>query len=50
MEIAFERNSHRTGRAKVPEDAIRNMYHSFTMPYYEDERTVDIWFFKEGDM
>ena len=32
LDVALERNSHRTGFALVPEDAIKNMYKSFTIP------------------
>jgi predicted kinase len=32
IETAIERNSQRTGRALVPEKAIRNMYASYKIP------------------
>ena len=32
LEIALERNSHRTGREFVPEDSIKNMYDNFSYP------------------
>lgn len=32
LEVAIERNNLRTGRALVPESAIRRMYNSFVMP------------------
>lgn len=32
LEVALERNKERTGRALVPESAIRNMYKSLSLP------------------
>ena len=40
LEVCLERNAQRTGRACVPETAIRNMYKNFTNPAY-DERKYD---------
>lgn len=40
LEICLERNAQRTGRACVPETAIRNMYKNFRNPAY-DKRKYD---------
>lgn len=40
LEICLERNAQRTGRACVPETAIRNMYNSFRNPAL-DKRKYD---------
>ena len=50
LELALERNAMRQGREKVPEEAIKNMNDSFTIPYQEDPRTVEIWTIKNGDI
>lgn len=36
LSICLERNSKRTGREYVPEDAIENMWNSFTIPSFEE--------------
>ena len=36
LDIALKRNAKRTGRAFVPEDAIKNMYNSLTKPAIEE--------------
>lgn len=36
LETALERNSHRAGRALVPEDSIKNMYLTLTPPTLEE--------------
>ena len=40
LEVCLERNAQRTGRACVPETAIRNMYKNLTDPAY-DKRQYD---------
>lgn len=40
LEICLERNSHREGRAKVPESVIKNMYFSMVDPA-NDEKHMD---------
>lgn len=40
LEVCLERNAQRTGRACVPETAIRNMYKNFTDPAH-DKRKYD---------
>lgn len=45
LKVCLERNAQRTGRAVVPEDVIRNMDNSFTIPndpyiIYVDQRGV----------
>lgn len=40
LEVCLERNAQRTGRACVPETAIRNMYNNFRNPAL-DERKYD---------
>ena len=40
LEVCLERNAQRTGRACVPETAIRNMYNNFSHPYF-DARKYD---------
>lgn len=42
LEIALERNAQRTGRAKVPESAIRNMYNCYQKPTLK-EGFDEIW-------
>ena len=42
IEVALERNARREGRARVPEDAIRNMYNSFRAPKIS-EGFDEIW-------
>ena len=37
LETCLERNAQRTGRALVPEKAIRNMYKSFQQPIYDEK-------------
>ena len=36
LDVALKRNAKRTGRAFVPEDAIKNMYNSLTKPAIEE--------------
>lgn len=36
MDIAIKQNNNRTGRAKVPENVIRNMYRDYTIPTIEE--------------
>ena len=36
LEVSLERNAKRTGRAYVPESAIKNMYNSYKDPYYDE--------------
>lgn len=40
LEVCLERNAQRTGRACVPETAIKNMYNSFRNPAF-DKRKYD---------
>jgi predicted kinase len=40
LETCLERNAQRTGRAYVPETAIRNIYNNFSHPYF-DARKYD---------
>ena len=42
IEVALERNARREGRARVPEDAIKNMYNSFCAPKIS-EGFDEIW-------
>lgn len=42
IEVALERNAQRTGRALVPESAIRNMYKSYEIPSLK-EGFDEIW-------
>ena len=42
IEVALERNARREGRARVPEDAIKNMYDSFCAPKIS-EGFDEIW-------
>jgi predicted kinase len=42
IEVALERNARREGRARVPENAIRNMYNSFRAPKIS-EGFDEIW-------
>lgn len=42
IEVALERNARREGRARVPEDAIKNMYNSFRAPKIS-EGFDEIW-------
>lgn len=42
LEVALERNRHREGRARVPENAIRSMYNSFRAPKIS-EGFDEIW-------
>ena len=48
LDICLQRNAQRSGRAFVPEDAIRNMYQNMTIPNY-DEGFDDIIMIKGGD-
>ena len=41
LETCLERNAQRTGRALVPEKAIRNMYKSFQQPIYDEKYEYD---------
>lgn len=41
LETCLERNSKREGRAKVPEDTIRNMYSILTFPEPSEEHIYD---------
>ena len=38
LEVCLERNAQRTGRACVPETAIRNMYNNFSHPAYDKRK------------
>ena len=42
LEVALERNAQRTGLAKVPESAIRNMYNRYSIPSLK-EGFDEIW-------
>lgn len=42
LEVALERNAQRTGRAKVPETVIYNMYHRYDIPSLK-EGFDEIW-------
>jgi len=42
LDIILQRNSQRTGRALVPEDAVINMFNALTKPTFEEGFT-DIW-------
>ena len=42
IEVALERNAQRTGRAKVPETVIYNMYHRYDIPSL-NEGFDEIW-------
>ncbi len=42
LNVALERNAQRTGRAKVPETAIYNMYHRYDIPSLK-EGFDEIW-------
>lgn len=42
LEVALERNAQRTGRAKVPETVIYNMYHHYDIPSLK-EGFDEIW-------
>lgn len=48
LELALERNEQRQGREKVPQEVIKNMNDSFTIPYHEDPRAVEIWTINNG--
>ena len=41
LETCLERNAQRTGRALVPEKAIRNMYKFFQQPIYDEKYEYD---------
>ena len=42
LEVVLERNAQRTGRAKVPETAIHNMYHRYDIPSLK-EGFDEVW-------
>ena len=41
LEVCLERNNKREGRAKVPEDTIKNMYSTLTFPEPSEEHIYD---------
>lgn len=42
LDVAIEQNSHRTGRANVPNDVIKEMYDNYTIPTIEEGFDV-VW-------
>lgn len=47
LSVALERNAGRTGRARVPDSVIKNMYHSFVRPTLA-EGFDEIWHIDEN--
>lgn len=48
LQVCLYRNNKRTGRSRVPESVIKEMFYKFTPPVYdeyklEDKRAVGIW-------
>ena len=44
LSICLDRNSHREGRARVPDNVIKNMYCQIVKPtFYEFDNIIDIW-------
>lgn len=41
---AIRRNAKRTGRARVPEEVIRQMYRNFERPEYDENRIFDVMY------
>ncbi len=48
-DLCIKRNINRVGREKVPEDVIRKMRASLTIPYNEDAREIGKWII-EGEV
>lgn len=46
LEECLERNAKRTGLAKVPEHAIKNMFMNCTDPALDNYKYDDIWYYK----
>ena len=44
LSLCLERNKCREGRAKVPEDTLKNMYYRMVRPCFDEfDNIIDIW-------
>lgn len=44
LSLCLERNKYREGRAKVPDDTLKNMYYRIVRPSFDEfDNIIDIW-------
>ena len=50
LDTCLDRNSHRNGRAQVPESVIRRMYFQTTDPKYDKKYNIKVHYIKEEEV